>query len=145
MVDTRPGFIIGGVFLLETATQTTSIPTHTTMMVALTGTMMLRSIHSGKPGKLDLVSASLILPPKGGARVPSMEKHTFSDGIIAAFDDTDNNDGNDDDCKSGHNRDDEVEVCEEGHDLTLQISRSGQNVVVGKLSGGGQCSWKHRC
>ena len=62
-------------------------------MVALTGTMMLRSIHSGKPGKLDLVSASLILPPKGGARVPLMEKHTFSDGIIAALDDTDNNDG----------------------------------------------------
>ena len=49
------------------------MPTHTTIMVALTGTMILRSIHSGNPGKLDLVSASLILPPKGGARVPSME------------------------------------------------------------------------
>ena len=66
---------MGGVFLLETATQTTRMPTHTTIMVALTGTMMLRSIHSGKPGKLDLVSVSLVLPPKGGARVPSMEKH----------------------------------------------------------------------
>ena len=114
-------------------------------MVALTGTMILRSIHSGNPGKLDLVSASLILPPKGGARVPSMEKHTFSDGVIATLDDTDNNDGNDDDCKSSDNRDDEVEVCEEGHDLTLQISRAGQNVVVGKFSGGGQCAWKYRC
>ena len=72
--DTRPGFIRGGVFLLETATQTTRMPTHTTIMVALTGTMIFRSIHSGKPGKLDLVSASLILPPKGGARVPLMKK-----------------------------------------------------------------------
>ena len=114
-------------------------------MVALTGTMMLRSIHSGKPGKLDLVSASLILPPKGGARVPLMEKHTFSDGIIAAFDDTDNNDGNDDDCKSSDNRDDEVEVCEEGHDLALQITRTGQNVVVGQFPCGGQSPCKHRC
>ena len=121
------------------------MPTHTTIMVALTGTMILRSIHSGNPGKLDLVSASLILPPKGGARVPSMEKHTFSDGVIAALDDTDNNDGNDDDCKSSDNRDDEVEVCEEGHDLALQISRAGQNVVVWKFSGGGQCAWKYRC
>ena len=135
----------GGDFLLESATHTTRIPTHTTMMVALTGTMILRSIHSGKPGKLDLVSASFIFPPNGGARVPSMEKHTFSDGIIATFDDADNNDGNDDDCKSSDNWHDEVEVGEEGHDLTLQVSAPGQNVVVGEFSCRGQSPCKNRC
>ena len=131
----------GGVFLLESATHTTRIPTHTTIMVALTGTMILRSIQSGKPGKLDLVSASLIFPPNGGARVPSIEKHTFSDGIIAAFDDTDNNDGNDDDCKSSDNGDDEVEVGEEGHDLGLEVPDPGENVIVWKFScwGEGPC------
>ena len=96
---------MGGDFLLESATHTTSMPTQTTMIVALTGTIILRSIHSGKPGKLDLVSALLTLPPKGGARVPKNEKHTFSDSIILASDDTNDNNGNNDDCKSSNNRD----------------------------------------
>ena len=69
-LNKKPGFIIGGVFLLESATHTTRIPTQTTITVALTGTIMFKSIHSGNPGKLDLVSALLTLPPNGGARVP---------------------------------------------------------------------------
>ena len=73
---------MGGDFLLESATHTTSMPTQTTMIVALTGTIILRSIHSGKPGKLDLVSALLTLPPKGGARVPKNENIPL---VIALF------------------------------------------------------------
>ena len=61
---------MGGSFLLERATHTTRIPTQTTMIVALTGTIMFKSIHSGKPGKPAFVSALLTVPPKGGARVP---------------------------------------------------------------------------
>lgn len=73
--NTRPGFMSGGVFLLERATHTTSMPTHTTMMVADTGTIMFRSIHSGKPGKLPVfVSALLTFPPNGGARVPEISQ-----------------------------------------------------------------------
>ena len=61
----------GCCFLLDTATQTTRIPTQTTMTVAETGTMMSKSIHSGRPGNpANLVSAVLVLPPNGGARVP---------------------------------------------------------------------------
>ena len=65
----------GGVFLLDSATHTTKMPTQTTMMVALTGTMILRSSQSGNPGKLDLVSALFTLPPNGGARVPNRETY----------------------------------------------------------------------
>ena len=72
---TKPGFIIGGVFLLDKATHTTSIPTQTTIIVALTGTIIFRSIHSGKPGKLDFVSELWTLPPKGGARVPNNKSY----------------------------------------------------------------------
>lgn len=66
----KPGFIRGVCFLLDMATQTTRIPTQTTITVAETGTMMSRSIHSGRPGKPVLVSALFELPPNGGARVP---------------------------------------------------------------------------
>ena len=61
---------MGGSFLLERATQTTRIPTQTTMMVALTGTIIFKSIQSGRPGNPAFVSALLTVPPKGGARVP---------------------------------------------------------------------------
>ena len=69
----KPGFIKGGCFLRDTATQTTRIPTQTTTTVAETGTITSKSIHSGSPGKPDLVSAVFVLPPNGGARVPEKE------------------------------------------------------------------------
>ena len=71
----KPGFMRGGCLRLDKATHTTRIPTHTTMMVALTGTIMFKSIQSGSPGKLDFVSALFTLPPKGGARVPKRESY----------------------------------------------------------------------
>ena len=69
----KPGFINGGCFLRDTATQTTRMPTQTTTTVADTGTITSKSIHSGSPGKPDLVSAVFVLPPNGGARVPEKE------------------------------------------------------------------------
>ena len=68
----KPGFISGGGFLRDMATQTTNIPTHMTTTVAQTGTIMLRSNHSGTPGKpaFDMESEPPAPLPNGGAIVP---------------------------------------------------------------------------
>ena len=124
----------GGDFLLERATHTTRMPTHTTMMVADTGTMMFRSIHSGSPGKLPaLVSALFTFPPNGGASVPAMWRHTFRDGVVLAPDDADDDDGDEDDRQGGDHRDDQVDIGDEGHQLGLQVEAgagAGHTVVI---------------
>ena len=68
----KPGFISGGGFLRDMATQTTKIPTQMTTTVAQTGTIMFRSNHSGTPGKpaLDMESEPPAPLPNGGAIVP---------------------------------------------------------------------------
>ena len=129
----------GGCFLLDIATQTTRMPTQTTIMVALTGTMILRSIHSGSPGKLDLVSALFTVPPKGGASVPGKrEIVTFSNVVVATLEHADDNDGNDDDGKGGHHWHDQVEVGQESHELRLEVCGAGWTGVATKLSSRGQ-------
>ena len=49
------------------------------------------------------------------------EKHTFSDCIVFASDDTDDNDGNDDDCQGSYNWHNEVDIGQESHNLRFKI------------------------
>ena len=49
-------------------------------------------------------------------------KHTFSNGIVLAFDDTYDNDGNDDDSKSSNNWHNEVDIGQKSHNLRFKIS-----------------------
>ena len=111
----------GGCFLLDTATQTTRIPTQTTTTVAETGTIMSRSIHSGRPGKPVFVSAVFVLPPNGGARVPGGEL-TFRDVVVSTPEDADDDNGDDDDSKGGNHRNNEIEVGQEVHDPVLKLA-----------------------
>ena len=49
-------------------------------------------------------------------------KHTFSNGIVLASDDTDDNDGNDNDCQSSNYWHNEVDIGQKSHNLRFKIS-----------------------
>ena len=116
---TKPG-VIWGCLRLVTATQTTRIPTQTTMTVAVTGTTTSRFSHLGRPGippdppDPSLKSPPLSPPPEppgppkaGPTRSESLkkrEKQTVitwfetwrESGSLAASKDADDGDGDDD-------------------------------------------------
>ena len=110
-----------GVLRLDTATQTTSIPTQTTMTVMLTGTMMFRSNHSGRPSRWNppLDVPLPWGPPNGGANVPENKKtafiNTFNLAVLAGADDAYDDNGDDNDGDGGDDGHDEVGVGEEVH------------------------------
>ena len=49
-------------------------------------------------------------------------KHTFSNGIVLASDDTDDNDGNDNHCQSSNYWHNEVDIGQKSHNLRFKIS-----------------------
>ena len=49
-------------------------------------------------------------------------KHTFSNGIVLASDDTDDNDGNDNDCQSSNYWHNQVDIGQKSHNLRFKIS-----------------------
>ena len=133
---------MGGCFRRDSATQTTRIPTQTTTTVALTGTMMFRSSHSGTPGNSCRSRGS---PPKGGARVPAggqraLAAVTFGDGVVvlAAPQDAYDGNGDDNDGQRGNDGDNEVEVGEKVHDVGGGNVRLAAAVPSRQLSGRGQ-------
>ena len=69
-----------------------------------------------------------------------IEKHTFSDCIVFASDDTDDNDGNDDDCQGSNYWHYQVDIGQEGHQLGFKITIANGASIVIDLSGRSQGS-----